>query len=776
MDRLFAKAVLKAGLADKDRIVAGARQLKETPGLDRRKRLPDILIERGVLTRDQVTEMYRVLNAKLASCPECGLRRYVRIDRDPNRLCKECRRAARERGEEPEREEPAGQEAAAKSEGVDLGPEGLPHELAHLRILRRLGGDDEDGLYKAFDTSLDRIVALRMFSPALVRREPHRVRDILNGARATARIDHGSLVRVQHVGMHAGWPFIEMEFVDGVSLERVLRARSPLPESEAVPIIRQVAQALQALHAAGLVHGHLTPGDILVNTRGRVKLTDVGVTTAVHEPVDANEAPLEALAYMPPETIQNEPVDARSDVYALGLIFWRAAVGRLPFDHATRHELIQGQCWERMPDPCDANPRLSRVLGDILSRMLAKRPAARQADAAEFLTALDNATGAEEGPRLGRLDGGMLTGLYPITREPLVLGRDPNCGLTLRDERASRRHSRVQIRDKEVHLDEMSGYEPWNGLDGASLKGRDVVVEDLQSSNGTYVNTRRITRQAVLPGDIVRAGGDVFIYLVPGMPFRRKTDKATGWLRGQAPDGATVNLPLSRLPILIGRAAEADIQTGAKNATDFVMQITAMPDGVQALDLTGPKPGRRIIRDGQQFTVCGMQLTYSAGVVGKHPDAVDVEGVSMDTVSVDGLSDVLAAEARRLDETKEPEEEQQAPQQKTTTVPPGEQLKKKRPSLTAWSLTARSGPIEGKTFQIGSTELLIGSHEQCGIPLPDSLVSKQHARIIRSEGTPYVEDLDSKNGVFVNGKRVRRSPLKPGDTLKIGSTQFLLHL
>ena len=140
-------------------------------------------------------------------------------------------------------------------------------------------------------------------------------------------------------------------------------------------------------------------------------------------------------------------------------------------------------------------------------------------------------------------------------------------------------------------------------------------------------------------------------------------------------------------------------------------------------------------------------------------------------------ADVLAAEARRLDETKAPEEaeEEQQPAQ-PKTVSPGEELKKKRPSLTAWSLTARSGPIEGRTFQIGSKELLIGRNEQCGIPLPESVVSKQHARIIRSEGTPYVEDLDSKTGVFVNGKRVRRSPLKPGDTIKIGSSQFLIHL
>jgi len=742
-DRLFGKAVLKAGYATQSEVESCLAQLRpDAPG----KRLPDILLERGILSPKQVAELLRGLRAFLADCPSCGRRRYLPLGSDPRRLCSNCRQA--------------------KEKGRATTPP--PTQVAYLRILRRLAGDAESGVYKAFHTALDRIVALKLFSPEVVASRRDDVLQALKGARVAARLDHPNIVRVFNVGIHEGWHFVEMEYVDGLPLSQILRARKVIPVDEAADIVRQVGKALQAIHEMGLVHGDVRPEKILVRKARVAKLTGFGRSGGVGAAKVAPDASLDELFYTPPEALRGEALETRSDIYSLGMVLFRAVTGRLPFETANRVELIKRQCLEDPPDPCEVNHNVPRMVGDIILRMLSKYPAGRFAGAAAFVAALDSATAGRAGPRLGQLRRGDIQALYPITAEPLVIGRGPECSIVVRDERTSRRHARVFLKDREIQAGDLHGLGTAAGAGTLALRGREVIVEDLKSRNGTRVNGEKVLSRVLVPGDVLRIGREHFVYLVPGMPVSRGTRDAVGWLHGTMTDGSRIELPVTELPLLIGAMAEANLPIKSAGVPDIAAQVVATPRGVRFTDLTADLPEPVSIVHGAAITIGPVRLSFSqsrrAGVPGG--EAPDAPPPFLGPAEPGGpsLLEALAAEAERLDKLAE--------------KPAGRGSNVASPAVRGATahLTARSGPREGQTFPLGTEEVLIGSNKECAIHLTDPGVSARHARIVFLNGDFVVEDLGGGSGVRVNGQRVRRQALKPGDTLRIGASEFLMHL
>jgi len=738
-DRIFASAVVKAGYATREQVESCLAALRPgEPG----KRLPDVLIERGLLSAAQVDGLLRSLHAFLADCPSCGRRRYLPEGTDPQRPCSRCR-------EEKER-------------GVSF-----PAQVAHLRILRRLSGDADVGVYKAFHTSLDRIVAVELFSPEAVGRRREEVARALKGARAIARIDHPNVVRVFHVGQHQGWRFVEMEYVDGLPLSQVLRARTLLPVDEAADIARQVGKALQAIHEMGLVHGEVRPDKILVRKGRMVKLTGFGRSGGA---AVASEASLDELIYTAPEVLRGESLEMRSDIYSLGVVLFRALTGRLPFETSNRAELIRRQCVEEPPDPCGLNHNVPRMLGDVVLRMLSKHTAARFAGAAELVAALDSATAATAGPRLGHLRCGELQALYPITAEPLLIGRGPECSIVLRDERASRRHARVFLKEREIPVADLRAAAAVAGAGTLALRGREVIVEDLKSRNGTRVNGEKIASRVLVPGDVLRIGREYFVFLVPGMPLPREARDAAGWLRGTLPDGGRVELPITDVPVLIGSVGEADVQVKAGNVPDIAAQIVATASGVQFTDLTVDRPEPVVLPPGSAVAVGPVRMSFSASrrAAASGGGAGDEFAPFLEPAEAVGpsLLEALAAEAERLEKMAAAE-------------------KAAMPSAAGAAggvrgagvyLTARSGPRAGETIPLGSDEILLGSAEDCAIRLADATVLGHQARIVFHDGDHVIEDMGGGCGVRVNGLRVRRQALKPGAIVKIGASEFLVHL
>ncbi len=230
--------------------------------------------------------------------------------------------------------------------GAGAGSNPIGTTVSHYRIEERLGAGGMGVVYRATDTQLQRHVALK-FLPETLSRDRE--------ARAAALLNHPNICTIHEIGEHEGRPFIAMELLEGRTLKQRM-AEGPLDDNEVIDIGSQVADALAAAHAKGIIHRDIKPGNIFINTRGVVKVLDFGIATRA----DASDT--EAIgtrAFMSPEQTAGRPVDHRTDVYSLGVVI---------------QQLVGGGG--------------SKAFDGILERCLAKDPAARFGSAAELRAAL----------------------------------------------------------------------------------------------------------------------------------------------------------------------------------------------------------------------------------------------------------------------------------------------------------------------------------------------------------------------------------------------------
>ena len=241
-------------------------------------------------------------------------------------------------------------------------------------------------VYLARDLRLDRPVAIKVLHPAVSARPGARAR-FLREARTAARLSHPHIVPVYAAleGEHAG---IVMACIDGESLDARLRRRGALRPAEAERLLREVAWALAYAHASGVIHRDLTPGNLLIEREGgRTLLADFGLATVGGD--DAGRPAFGTPGYLAPEVIRGEPADARSDLYALGVIGYTALAGRPPHEAAGAGELLAKHLVQPVAPLGEVVRGVSRRLLDAIMSCLAHDPDARPADATAFLAALD---------------------------------------------------------------------------------------------------------------------------------------------------------------------------------------------------------------------------------------------------------------------------------------------------------------------------------------------------------------------------------------------------
>jgi serine/threonine protein kinase len=238
-------------------------------------------------------------------------------------------------------------------------------------------------------------VALKFLSQDLAG-DPDATRRLQREAQTLAGLNHPNICTVYEVDTHEGAAFIAMERVDGLNL-KLHMARRELPTPEVVDIAAQVAAALDAAHAAGIVHRDIKPGNILVGANGQVKVLDFGLARRFMMP-DTGEVilggstipgrPMGTANYMAPERILQLPLDPRSDLFSLGVVIYEMATGRLPFGGASPSETITNVL-DKDPAPltsyaADRPPQLER----IVNRLLAKMPDQRYQSAADLRSGL----------------------------------------------------------------------------------------------------------------------------------------------------------------------------------------------------------------------------------------------------------------------------------------------------------------------------------------------------------------------------------------------------
>ncbi len=242
------------------------------------------------------------------------------------------------------------------------------------RLLDRLGAGGMSVVWRAHDEVLDREVAVKVLSPELARR-PHLVDRVLREARSAARLRHPHVIEVHDYGeTEDHLPYVVMELVDGRSLADVL-AGGALPWRSAALICAQVAAALAAAHACGIVHRDVKPSNVMI-TSGGVKLVDFGISAAVGEADGIGGEVYGTPAYLAPERLDGGAVRPATDVYALGLLLYLTLAGRLPWEASTTTQMLRAHRYVK-PAALPPVPGLPRAVADLCRRSLSKSPGDR---------------------------------------------------------------------------------------------------------------------------------------------------------------------------------------------------------------------------------------------------------------------------------------------------------------------------------------------------------------------------------------------------------------
>jgi serine/threonine protein kinase len=269
-----------------------------------------------------------------------------------------------------------------------------PDEIGRLgpfRVLEVLGSGATGIVFRAEDTQLRRSVALKVLRPSIAANAESR-RRFLREARAVAAFDHDNILTVHQVGEDHGIPWLAMKMLRGRSLkDRLHGATNTIPVDEALRIGAEVADALAAAHAGGLVHRDVKPSNILLEeTSERVKLIDFGLAL-VHDDegqLTRSGCVVGTPAYMAPEQADGGAVDHRSDLYALGCVLYRSCTGRLPFEGSTFMQVFFAQRTKDAIRPRELEPEIPKELDEFIMRLLAKDAAKRPQSAAEVRDAL----------------------------------------------------------------------------------------------------------------------------------------------------------------------------------------------------------------------------------------------------------------------------------------------------------------------------------------------------------------------------------------------------
>ena len=297
-----------------------------------------------------------------------------------------------------------GQAGANKSKDEDtLGIIG--RTISHYRIAEKLGGGGMGIVYKAEDTRLGRFVALK-FLPPVAHKDPIAIERFRREARAASALNHPHICTIHDIGEHEGRQFLVMELMEGQTLKYRI-ASGPLETAEIVKMGLQIAEALEAAHAKGIVHRDIKPANIFLTERGQAKVLDFGLaklllptsaeTTLLEEPLRTH-GPIGTLPYMAPEQALGREVDARTDIYALGMVLYEMTAGKRPFREDQSTRLID-DILHKMPAPVGRlGAGTPDRLDEITLKCLEKEPAKRYESAQELGSALEEfATASSRG-------------------------------------------------------------------------------------------------------------------------------------------------------------------------------------------------------------------------------------------------------------------------------------------------------------------------------------------------------------------------------------------
>ncbi len=411
--------------------------------------------------------------------------------------------------------------------------------IEQYRIDASVGDGGMGAVYRAYDVHLHRAVALKVLHRSLGNRHEFQQR-FMQEARAAARLDHPSIVKIFDFGMTDGLLYMVMEYIAGGSLAAYIRRLQERQQvvrlDETLPLLAQVADALGYAHRQGVIHRDVKPDNVLIKPLeeaagpGRLPLrpvvTDFGLAKLREGGFDTRTGSfMGTLAYMSPEQALGRPLDGRSDLYSLGVILYQLTTGRLPLEIVTPTDAVRKHMHEQPMPPRQANPELPEAVAALAAKAVAKEPGQRfqsGREMAEAMLALAAGSGASPATRLApsvsmvrmatelrpadpagepaRLhqDVGPASGdllivasgqatpvTYPLRGGAITLGRSEENDVVLTEGGVSRRHARLERTER-----------GWS-------------VTDLGSTNGTFLEDNRLlpqTPESWAEGQTLRLG------------------------------------------------------------------------------------------------------------------------------------------------------------------------------------------------------------------------------------------------------------------------------
>jgi beta-lactam-binding protein with PASTA domain/predicted Ser/Thr protein kinase len=258
------------------------------------------------------------------------------------------------------------------------------------RVLGHLGTGGMADVYCAHDMQLERKVALKLLHDRFAQDEEF-VERFRREASSAAGLQHQYVVSVYDRGEYDGTPYIAMEYVDGRTLKQLVRDDGPLDPARAANLTVQILRAARFAHRRGVIHRDFKPQNVIVDDEGRAKVTDFGIARAGASDMTQTGSIMGTAQYLSPEQAQGHAVNARSDLYSIGIILYELLTGRVPFDAESAVTVALKQVSESPYPPTKLNPAVTPELEAIVLRALAKDPADRFADADEFIAALEAA-------------------------------------------------------------------------------------------------------------------------------------------------------------------------------------------------------------------------------------------------------------------------------------------------------------------------------------------------------------------------------------------------
>jgi eukaryotic-like serine/threonine-protein kinase len=255
------------------------------------------------------------------------------------------------------------------------------------RVLRKLGSGGMADVYCAQDQQLGRRVAVKLLYRHFAEDEQF-VERFRREASSAAGLQHPNIVGIYDRGEWNGTYYIAMEYIEGRTLKDVIRERGPAPPEAAVDIVLQILRAARFAHQRGIVHRDIKPHNVLIDDDGRVKVTDFGIARAGASDMTETGLIMGTSQYLSPEQAQGKPVDARSDLYSIGIVLYEMLTGSVPFDAESPVAVALKQVSEAPVPPRQLNPEIPPALDAVVLRALEKDPARRFADADEFIAAL----------------------------------------------------------------------------------------------------------------------------------------------------------------------------------------------------------------------------------------------------------------------------------------------------------------------------------------------------------------------------------------------------